>query len=265
MAVFDLPINERWVVILCGGRGSRLAPITNTIPKSLIKIHKKPILWYVFLTLFKYGFRRFIFPLGYKGEMIEEFVTREFKDRECKLMFFDTGVDTPIAQRLEKVKNTIPEHEDFFLINGDTLFDFDIHSMHKFHHERSALLTLSSTDYISTYGVILEENNQVTDFVYGSKISRIFMDKDCAVEGYRNAGFTWLNKDAFQLIDLVECSNFEETLIHEVVKTGRAYHYRIDGDWFPVETQKDIDMINGVGKTKYQLGKFLVESRKNLL
>ena len=112
MAIFDLPINERWVVILCGGRGSRLAPITNTIPKSLIKIHEKPILWYVFLTLFKYGFRRFIFPLGYKGEMIEEFITREFKDRECKLMFFDTGVDTPIAQRLEKVKNTILSDAD---------------------------------------------------------------------------------------------------------------------------------------------------------
>ena len=78
-----MQIKERWVVILCGGRGSRLAPITNTIPKSLIKIHEKPILWYVFLTLFKYGFRKFIFPLGYKGEMIEEFTTREFKDREC--------------------------------------------------------------------------------------------------------------------------------------------------------------------------------------
>ena len=212
-----------------------------------------------------YDVNQFVIALGYKGEMIKEFVAQEFKDRECALMFFDTGVDAPIAQRLEKVKNTIPEHEDFFLINGDTLFDFDIQSMYKFHHERSALLTLSSTDYISTYGVILEENNKVTDFVYGSKISRIFMDKDCAVEGYRNAGFTWLNKDALQLVDLAGCSNFEDALIREVVKTGRAYHYRIDGDWFPVETQKDIDMINGVGKTKYQLGHFLVELRKNLL
>ena len=265
MATLDLSIREKWVVVLCGGRGSRLAPITNSIPKSLVKVHEKPILWYVFLTLFKYGFRQFIFPLGYKGEMIKEFVAQEFKDRECALMFFDTGVDAPIAQRLEKVKNTIPEHDDFFLINGDTLFDFDIQSMYKFHHERSALLTLSSTDYISTYGIILEESNQVTDFVYGSKVARIFMDKNCTVEGYRNAGFTWLNKDALQLINLAECNNFEDALIREVVKTGRAYHYRIGGDWFPVETQKDLDIISGMGKTKHPIEKYLVELRKNLL
>ena len=250
---------------MCGGRGSRLAPITNTIPKPLIKIHEKPILWYVFQALLKYGFRQFIFPLGYKGGMIKEFVTQEFKDRDCKLFFFNTGVDTPIAQRLKKVEDVIPEHDDFFLINGDTLFDFDVQRMYKFHHDKSALLTLSSIDYISSYGIILEENNQVTDFVYGGKISRIFMDEGCAVEGHRNAGFTWVNKDALQLVNLSKCSNFEDELIHEAAKKGRAYHYRIDGSWFPVETQKDLDMINGVGKAKHQIEKFLVEARKNLL
>ena len=127
LSISQSPLEGHWVVVLCGGRGSRLGSVTESIPKSLALIHDKPIIWYTFLSLFKDGFRKFVFPLGYRGSMIEEFISKEFYSLDCKIRFIDTGEDTPISQRLHKVSNQIADEDDFFLINGDTFFDFDIY------------------------------------------------------------------------------------------------------------------------------------------
>ena len=127
-------MKDKWAVILCGGRGSRLGQLTDSIPKALVKVHDKAILWYSFLMLYRHGFRHFIFPLGYKGEMIKEFVNREFDRHNCKFYFVDTGEDTPISMRLKKITNIIPESENFFLLNGDTFFEFNLEKMYNLHH-----------------------------------------------------------------------------------------------------------------------------------
>ena len=113
VAISQPLLKSHWVIVLCGGRGSRLDSVTESIPKSLALVHDKPIIWYTFLTLFNYGFRKFIFPLGYRGEMIEEFVTKEFDELGCEIRFLETGLDTPIAQRLQKVSSQIDDGDDF--------------------------------------------------------------------------------------------------------------------------------------------------------
>ena len=232
------PIKNHWVIVLCGGRGSRLGSVTESIPKSLVLIHDKPIIWYTFLTLYKDGFRKFVFPLGYRGSMIEEFISKEFYSLDCKIRFIDTGEDTPISQRLHKVSNQIADEDDFFLINGDTFFDFDILGMYHFHRRKNALATLSSVKIISDYGILIEEGGQLKNFSREEEVSHFTLNRKKNARGYVNSGFVWLNKDALKLIDLENCKNFEQELFQKVIKMGRAAHFKIDGNWFSVDTKK---------------------------
>ena len=89
----------RWAVLLCGGRGSRLGEATEAIPKPLVKVHGKPILWFSFWTLYDHGFRNFVLPLGYKGGMIEAYIREISREVDVNLQCVDTGLDTPIAGR----------------------------------------------------------------------------------------------------------------------------------------------------------------------
>lgn len=257
-------MKDRLAVILCGGRGSRLGPITESLPKSLVKVHDKPILWYTFLMLYKHGFRHFIFPLGYKGNMIEEFITQEFREYDCKIHFVNTGKDSAIAKRLQQVAKLIPEHDDFFLLNGDTFFDFNIDSMYQLHRRKNAFVTLSSVEIISAYGIIIEEEGKITGFAREKKVSSLSLGNDHATRGYVNAGLVWLNKDALQMIDLEACNDFEHELYPKIIQTGRAAHYRIDGTWFAIDTPKDLDIINSEIQTQHKIGEIVKDTKKEL-
>ena len=81
---------NKWAVILCGGHGRRLGRTTDTMPKSLLKVSNKPILWYIYLILYKNGFRNFIFPLGYKGHIIKNYIKSEFGKLDCNFNLIDT-------------------------------------------------------------------------------------------------------------------------------------------------------------------------------
>ena len=192
LSISQSPLEGHWVVVLCGGRGSRLGSVTESIPKSLALIHDKPIIWYTFLSLFKDGFRKFIFPLGYRGSMIEEFITKEFDELDCEIRFMNTGEDTPVAERLHIVSSQIAEKDDFFLVNGDTFFDFDILGMYHFHRRKNALATLSSVKIVSDYGILIEEGGELKDFSRDEKVSYFTLNRKKNARGHVNSGFVWL-------------------------------------------------------------------------
>lgn len=258
------PLQNTWAVILCGGRGSRLGSLTDAVPKPLLNVHDKPILWYIFLTLYRQGFRRFIFPIGYKGELIEGFITQEFEGYDCMLRFVETGVDTRIAKRLQIATKIIPDQDNFFLLNGDTIFDFDIEGMYHYHLKKKALVTLTSVEIISPYGIIVEKDGSLFDFSRDRRVSHFSLDHDANIKGYVNAGLSWLNKDSLKLIDLESCENFEQDLYPKVISQGRAAHYKIFGSWFAIDTQKDLHTINLETETKQEIGKIMMEKKKNL-
>lgn len=264
VAISQPHLEGHWVIILCGGRGSRLGSVTESIPKSLALIHGKPIIWYTFLTLYRDGFRKFVFPLGYRGSMIEEFISKEFDELDCEIRFMDTGEDTPVAQRVHKVSNQIADGEDFFLINGDTFFDFDILGMYHFHRRKNALATLSSVKIISNYGILIEEGGQLKDFSREEEVSHFTLNRKTNTRGHVNSGFVWLNKEALKLIDLENCKNFEQELFQKIIKMGRAAHFKIEGNWFSVDTKKDLNTINQKEGNQMVLGKRVQETKKNL-
>jgi len=252
-------------VILCGGRGSRLGTVTAHIPKPLVEVHDKPLLWYVFMTLYEQGFRHFILPLGYKGELIREFVDRHLRELHAAIEMVETGQDTPIAVRVSKVADRIPEHEDFFLLNGDTYFDFDIFAMYQLHRRRSRLLTLSSVQIYSSYGLIIERDGRIVDFTRDSTIASLTLAGGMrSTRGFVNAGLSFISKDALDLVDLETCGDFESDLFPKIIATGRAAHYRIEGHWFPIDTQKDLETVNLRVTSSNRIGEIVKDAKKNL-
>jgi NDP-sugar pyrophosphorylase family protein len=235
---------NKYTIILCGGRGNRLGSIAESIPKALLKLHDKPILWYTFFMLYKQGIRNFIFPLGYKGDMIKKYVSNEFNEFECNFNFIETGEDTPINLRLQKVVQLIPEHEDFFLINGDTFFDFNIQNMYRLHRRNNSLITLSSVEITPSYGIIIMKDGDLLGFSHKRKISHFSLDDNNTLQGYINAGLVWINKDSLKLAEFGKEIDLEQQLYHKVIEMGKASHYRIEGKWFAIDTQKDLNLIN---------------------
>ncbi len=234
----------KWVVILCGGRGSRLGEITAAKPKPLVEVHGKPILWYSFLCLYKHGFRHFVFPLGYRGEMIRTYVNETFAGMDCDLHCVDTGEDTSIARRLAQVSGRIPDGEDFFLVNSDTIFDFDIDAMYRKHKRDHALVTLSSVEIISSWGLIHLRDGKLVGFDRERKIRYLAAEDDPTLQGRVNSGLAYLNKAALQGVDLESCGDFESSLYPKLIQAGRASHFELRGCWFPIDTPKDLDLVN---------------------
>ena len=249
--------NGKWAVILCGGRGSRLGSITKETPKPLVKVHGKPIIWYSFLSLYKYGFRHFIFPLGYKGEVIRKYLLETFEgNMGCDIHCVDTGDDTPIAQRMAQVSDLIPDGEDFFLTNSDTIFDFDLDAMYGVHKAEKALVTLSSVEVVSTWGLIHLRDGKIVRFDRERKIRHLVTENDPTLQGRINSGLAYLSKSALQYVDLESCIDFESALYSAIISAGRCSHFELRGCWFPIDTPKDLDVVNmkisdvnGIGDT----------------
>lgn len=123
--------NRRTAIILCGGKGTRLGALSKKIPKTLVKIQNKEILWFIINILKINNFNHFILPIGYKGAKIKEFVEKNFKnDKEIEI--FQTGLNSSISSRIFKVKKLIKSN-DFLLLNGDAIFNFNIDKMYKDH------------------------------------------------------------------------------------------------------------------------------------
>jgi glucose-1-phosphate cytidylyltransferase len=234
----------KWAVILCGGRGSRLGPITEHKPKPLVEVHGEPILWYSFLCLYKHGFRHFVFPLRYRGDMIRDYLHKTFGKMDCDIHCVDTGEDTSIARRIAQIADVIPENEDFFLINSDTIFDFDVSAMYAMHKAEKALVTLSSVEVISAWGLLHLRDGKLVNFDRERKIRYLAAENDPTLQGRVNSGLTYISKLALRCVDLETCGDFETTLYQTIIAAGRASHFELRGCWFPIDTPKDLDIVN---------------------
>ena len=254
---------SKWAVILCGGRGSRLGDITDTTPKPLVEVHGKPIMWYTFWTLYNHGFRNFILPLGYKGEIVDEYFKSISNETDSQVISVNTGVDTTIAHRIDQIHEYIPDDEDFFILNSDTLFEFDIEGMYKLHNKNNALVTLSSVDLVSTWGLIIINDGKVIGFERERKIRHLFADGG-KEEGLVYSGFSWINKKALANVDLQTCYDFETNVYQNAIDLGRSAHFPINGLWFPIDTPKDLQIINMMINDRHSLG-YAAKEYKNRL
>ena len=147
-------------IILCGGEGQRLRPITEEIPKPLIKIKNNPILYYIIEHLKKYNITKYVIATGYKSNKIEEYMSQEFSNIDYKIV--NSG-DTDILSRIKKCLKYIDG--DIILNYGDTISDININEFITFYQKNHDSVIISSYPIAIPFGVMkIGENNQVLNF-----------------------------------------------------------------------------------------------------
>jgi glucose-1-phosphate cytidylyltransferase len=220
------------VVILCGGRGTRLQEHTQAIPKPLVEIGGRPIVWHVLNIYLEQGFTRAILCCGYKGEMIAEFAAAEDWPEGVSIEAVDTGLDTPTGGRVHAIRDRIGEEETFGVTYADGLADIDLSELERHHAGHDDLATVTVVRPELQFGVALLDHE---DRVEG------FREKPRA-EHWINGGFFCFEPGVFQY--LTESSVLEREPLEGLAADSHLRAYRHTGFWECMDTYKDAVLLN---------------------
>lgn len=218
------------VVILCGGRGTRLQERTQEIPKPLVEIGGRPILWHVMRIYAHHGATRFLLCTGYKGELIEAFARSEPWPDGVEVTCVDTGLDTPTGGRIHRVADRLDGR--FCATYGDGLADLDIAAELAFHRGHGALATMAVVRPELQFGVTeLDEEGVVTGF----------REKPRS-EHWINGGFFVLEPGVLDY--LAEDSILERGPLQHLAADGQLRAFLHTGFWACMDTYKDAVALN---------------------
>ncbi len=215
------------VVILCGGKGTRMGE-NLTIPKPMVRIGDKPVLWHIMKIYSHYGFDDFILCLGYRGEKIREYFQGK---KDWNITFAETGLDTNTGGRIKKIQRYI-RGETFFATYGDGLSDINLIDLLKYHKRQKKVATLTVVKPPSPFGEVeLGSNNLVADF-----------KEKPILDHWINGGFFVFSKDIFEYVK--ETDVLEKDVFHQLVKGGNLVAYKHGGFWECMDTYKDNLQLN---------------------
>lgn len=240
------------VVILCGGKGTRMREETEYRPKPLVEIGGKPILWHIMKSYSSYGFNDFILCVGYKGEMIKQyFMDMYWRNNDFTLHFNDdrkieyhtkeeenwnitiinTGIETMTGGRLKQVEKYI-EDKEFMFTYGDGLSNVNILELLEFHRKKGKIGTLTGVNPVSDFGVMEVKDGIVNSF----KEKPILNDRI-------NGGFMVFNKAIFKYLPNEDCF-FEQEPIRNLAKDKQLSVYEHNDFWTAIDTFKDVEAVN---------------------
>ena len=219
------------VVILCGGRGTRLREHTQTIPKPLVEIGGRPILWHVIRIYAHQGFRRFILCLGHKGELIEEFVRNNGLPDGLAIECVQTGEETPTGGRIARVGDRV-DNGRFCVTYADGVADIDLHALIGFHQQHGALATVTVVRPQLQFGVARLNGD---DVVAGFEEKPQF-------DGWINGGFFCFEPGVLDYIE--EDSILEREPLEKLANEGELRAYKHTGFWDCMDTYKDAVLLN---------------------
>ena len=240
------------VVILAGGFGTRIAEESQRIPKPMIEIGEKPILWHIIKEYSYYGFNEFIICLGYKQQVIKDFFSNYYLNnsditfdmeknditvhKTCsepwKITLIDTGYNTMTGGRLKRIKDYIG-NETFLMTYGDGVCDINIKDLVKYHKKHKKLATVTAIQPGGKFGALsISDSNEITSFVEKSKEDG----------GWINAGYMVLEPEVIDYIAGDETA-FEREPLETLAKEGQLKAYKYDGFWQCMDTLKDKQLL----------------------
>lgn len=235
------------VVILAGGLGTRLSELTGNIPKPMIEIGGRPILWHIMNIFAHHGYNEFIIALGYKQELIKQYFLNFFphqsdltidlesgkahinkgRGTNWKIHLVDTGVHTQTGGRLKRLKKWVG-NETFLMTYGDGVADVNIPELIKFHKSEKKLATLTAVRPPARFGALLLDGTQVVRF----------SEKQQASEGWINGGFFVLEPEVLNFIKTDQTS-WEKDPLEAIVEQKQLNAYLHQGFWHPMDTLRD--------------------------
>lgn len=247
------------VVILAGGKGTRISEESRTKPKPMVEIGGKPILWHIMKLYSHYGLKDFIICCGYKGQMIKEYFVHYYMYQadstfclDSRETFFheaaaepwrvtlaNTGLNTLTAGRVLKVRDYIGE-EPFLLTYGDGVSDVDILKLTEFHRQQGRIATITTVKPLGRFGGVQidPESNQVIRF----------KEKARADQAWVNAGFMVMEPEVFDYLgdgsEMLEAKPFER-----LAAEGRMSAYRHEGFWSPMDNMRDKAYLEDLWKS----------------
>lgn len=247
------------VVLFCGGRGLRLREHSEVIPKPMVRIGYRPILWHVMRYYAHYGHREFILCLGYRADAIKDYflhydeaLSNDFvlsdggrtvdllgsDIGDWRITFADTGLDSTIGERLRRVRHHL-DGEDLFLANyGDTLTDAPLDRI---------VETFSSSDATATF-------LSVAPSAYPFRVLRT--DAEGRVQRFArpdeadlwiNGGYFALRSTIFDVLHPGE--EMVEAPFQRLIDAGRLSTTRYEGFWAPMDTLRDVELLEGLVMT----------------
>jgi len=216
------------VVILCGGKGTRMGSLTTETPKPLLKIGDKAVLWHLMKRFSTYGYHDFILCLGYLGDQIKDYFSqKENREESWNIHFCDTGLESTKSQRIMKVQHLI-KGEHFLLSYGDDLSAVDVPALVNFHLRSNKMITLTSVPLHSQFGVLeLNEHQHV----------KKFREKPRLAEYWINGGFYVCNQQVLQHLPTGE---FEDKVLPELAEKEEVIAFKFEGFWKSMNTNKDV-------------------------
>jgi glucose-1-phosphate cytidylyltransferase len=219
------------VAILCGGRGTRLREHTESLPKALVEIGGRPILWHVMQIYAAQGCRRFLLLTGYLGEQVAEFAAAELWPTGVEVECVDTGLDTPTGGRLKLAAEQIGPGT-FFATYADGVADIDLGALTDFHRGHGELATVTVVRPNLQYGIAeIDGDGRVTGFIEKPRSDH-----------WINGGFFCFESGALGYIGAD--SVLEREPLERLAREGRLHGYRHEGFWDCMDTYKDAVMLN---------------------
>lgn len=238
-------------IILAGGFGTRLSEYTESIPKPMVRIGGKPILWHIMKTYAHFGYTDFNVAVGYKAELIKEYflhyrtlnadftvnlvdgkvIPHQFDQIDWKVTLVDTGLHSMTGGRVKRMKPYIG-NEACLLTYGDGLSNVDLNNIVTFHKSHGKMVTVTAVHPGARFGELEMEGHKVTSF----------KEKPQTGQGWINGGYFVIEPEFF---DLIENDNtiLEQDPLEKVALMGELMAYHHDGFWQCMDTRRDRDHL----------------------
>ena len=238
------------VVILAGGKGSRISEYTKKIPKPMIKIKDKPILLHIINIYANQNFTNFYIATGYKSKIIIDYF-KKFKlsknfykigenKKIIKINFINTGLNSMTGGRLRRLKKYFKKNENFMLTYGDGVSNINLKKLKKFHLKKRKIATLTAVRPLSKYGVLN---------INGS-LALSFKEKKQINTGWINGGFFVFNYKIFKYLKKDQ-TVLEKNPLESISKKRELSAFKHKGYWQCVDTKRDKESLEGSIKKNY--------------
>ena len=243
------------VIIMCGGKGTRLREETSVKPKPMVEIGGRPVLWHIMSIYARFGFKDFVLPLGYKGQVIKQYFhdynirntdfTVDLKNgdittypshiEDWRVTLCDTGEDTLKGGRLKRVAKYI-DTDSFMVTYGDGVADIDLDALLTFHKKHGKLATFTGVRMPSRFGTV---DTDEAGHVIGWREKPV-------LNQFTNCGYFIFEPEFLEYLSEEESCDLEKAPLERLASEGQLLMYRHKGFWQCMDTLRDFQLLNAI-------------------